>query len=96
LITINNNIPKALNRISEDIENKKWSQEELALKCELHRTYICNVECGERNITVLDSVAIQNKLEMKCWISFLKECRKRLYCFCKSFILNFQEKGLIF
>ena len=34
-------------------EAKGWSQEELAFRCEVHRTYIGAVERGEYNVTIL-------------------------------------------
>ena len=34
-------------------EAKGWSQEELAYKCGVHRTYVGSVERGEYNVTIL-------------------------------------------
>ena len=34
-------------------EAKEWSQEELAYRCGVHRTYVGSVERGEYNVTIL-------------------------------------------
>lgn len=39
-------------------EERGWSQEELADRCELHRTYIGGIERGERNLGVLNVLKI--------------------------------------
>ncbi len=44
---------------------KVWSQEELADRCGLHRTYISGVERGIRNPTVLVLEKIASTLEVE-------------------------------
>ena len=41
------------------------SQEELAFKAELHRTYIGMIERAEKNITLINIEKIANALEVK-------------------------------
>lgn len=48
--------------VRERRELKQWSQEELALRCGLDRTYVGGVERGERNIGVINLVRIASAL----------------------------------
>jgi len=51
---------------------KRFSQEELADLCGLHRTYIGSVERGERNITLINAEKIATALEQPL-SSFFRE-----------------------
>jgi len=59
---------KNLVSLGENIRNArhllKISQEELAFRSMLHRTYISSVERGERNISFLNLLKISKALEI--------------------------------
>lgn len=42
-----------------------WSQDELAAQAGLHRTYIGGIERGERNISLLNIVAVAKALRFR-------------------------------
>jgi transcriptional regulator with XRE-family HTH domain len=46
---------------------RNLSQEALAERCQLHRTYIGIVERGETNISIQNVVRIANALNMRVW-----------------------------
>ena len=51
-------------RVREIRKEKGFSQEELAHKADLHRTYIGMIERAEKNITLLNIEKIANALEV--------------------------------
>lgn len=51
-------------RIQEIRKERSFSQEDLAFKCGLHRTYISDVERGARNISIRNLKRIAQSLEI--------------------------------
>jgi transcriptional regulator with XRE-family HTH domain len=51
-------------RIRERRQGRKWTQAELARRCELHRTFIGSVERGERNLSILNLRLIARTLRV--------------------------------
>lgn len=60
--TKNRNLIKIGNNIKKIRKKENLSQEELAFRSGLHRTYIGSVERGERNITILNLIKIAKSL----------------------------------
>lgn len=58
-------------RVREIRKKKGLSQEGLAQKANLHRTYIGMIERAEKNITLINIEKIANALEIKIEILFL-------------------------
>lgn len=52
------------NNVRETRKMKGYSQEELAFKANLHRTYIGMIERAEKNITLINIEKIANALEV--------------------------------
>ena len=52
------------NRVRELRKLKNLSQEELAFRADVHRTYIGMIERAEKNITLLNIEKIANALEV--------------------------------
>jgi len=52
-------------RVREIRKKKGLSQEELAYKADLHRTYIGMIERAEKNITLINIEKIANALEIE-------------------------------
>ena len=57
-------------RIRELRNNKKLSQEKLALKAEIDRTYLAGVENGKRNISIVNLEKIVKALETNMYDFF--------------------------
>ncbi len=52
-------------KVREERVKRGWSQEELAERVGLHRTYIGMIERAEKNITLLNIEKIAQALELK-------------------------------
>lgn len=63
------NYKEKINQLGKEIRRARkdlgFSQEDLAKKSGLHRTYIGSVERGEKNITIKNIFKICNALEIK-------------------------------
>lgn len=53
------------NNVQKFRKKKGWSQEDLAKKCGLHRTYIGGIERGERNVSLINLEKIATALNVK-------------------------------
>ncbi len=53
------------NKIREIRKQKKISQEELAHKAEMHRTYIGMIERAEKRISLINAIKICNALNVE-------------------------------
>jgi transcriptional regulator with XRE-family HTH domain len=51
-------------RVRERRVARNWTQEELARRCGLHRTYIGSVERGERNVSALNLLRLAKCLRI--------------------------------
>ena len=69
LILITNDVGK---RIKELRQEKMLSQEKLALKANLDRTYVAGVENGKRNISIINLEKIIHALDTNCKDFFSK------------------------
>ena len=58
---IKNKFGKKLRQIRQE---KKLSQEQLAFKSGLHRTYICDIERGARNVSLVNIEKIAKALKI--------------------------------
>jgi len=51
-------------RVRQLRQLRGWSQERLALECQLHRTYVGGIERGERNVALLNLKRIADALQV--------------------------------
>lgn len=52
---------------------KGYSQEKFAERCGLHRTYISDIECFQRNVSLLNVQKIADALGVKPYVLFMEK-----------------------
>ena len=52
---------------------KEYSQEKFAERCGLHRTYISDIECFQRNVSLENIQKIAEALEIKTYMLLVDE-----------------------
>ena len=52
---------------------KEYSQEKFAERCGLHRTYISDIECFQRNVSLENIQKIAEALEIKSYMLLVEE-----------------------
>lgn len=62
--TVRRNLADNLRRLRSELG---WSQEDLALECELHRTFVAHVEREVRNISVDNITKLAEALGVEAW-----------------------------
>lgn len=50
-----------------------YSQEKFAERCGLHRTYISDIECFQRNVSLLNVQKIADALGVKSYVLFMEK-----------------------
>lgn len=62
--SVRRNLADNLRRLRKELN---WSQEDLALECDLHRTFVAHVERERRNISLDNITKLAEVLGVEAW-----------------------------